>query len=205
VTSFLYGGVFPIQAVPPSVGSPPDIPIPLLSQIPIVGPVLFDQDLLSYFAFLLLPIGYYVLYRTPLGVRLRAVGEDPRAADAAGIGVYRIRYSATIFGGVMAALGGFYLAVVASHSFYPEMTAGRGFIALAIVILGRWNPLGVLVGGLFFGSMLELQFVVGPLGIPLPYEVILMLPYLFTIVFLVAFSRGGSSPRSLARPYRRGA
>ena len=167
-------------------------------------PALFGSvNILTGFALIAAPLGWLWLNRTRRGLELRACGEQPIAAEAAGVGVLRTRTFAVLFDGAMAGLAGAFLSVGNTGTFTENMTAGRGFIALAIVTAGRWNPYGCLIAALVFGAMDELQAQGQALGLRLPYQLFLALPY---IVTLLALSRGGrrtQAPESLGRPYRR--
>lgn len=160
-------------------------------------------------AFLLVPVAWYVLYKTPFGLRLRAVGENPAAADSAGVNVYRLRYTAVIISGVLAAAGGAYLSIGQGSFFTKGMSAGRGYIALAALILAKWKPIPVLLACLFFGFTealsIQLQGVVKmPSGDDIPVQFIQMIPYVLTIIVLAGFIGLSRAPKSLGIPYRKG-
>jgi simple sugar transport system permease protein len=157
-------------------------------------------------AFLLVPICWYVLYKTPFGLRLRATGENPAAADAAGVNVIRLRYTAVVISGILAATGGAYLSIGQSSLFTRNMTAGRGFIALAALILAKWKPVPVLFACLFFGFMEALTFQIQgvvklPSGEDIPVQFIQMIPYLLTIIVLAGFIGLSRAPKALGIPY----
>ena len=180
-----------------SSGSTPQIPIEhLLPRAPIV------------MAFVLVPLAWYVLYRTPFGLRLRAVGENPGAADAAGLNVAKIRYSGVLISGALAALGGAYLSIGQSSLFTRNMTSGRGFIALAALIFGKWRPVQTMLACLFFGFTeavtIQMQGVVKlPSGENIPVHFIQMVPYVLTIVVLAGFIGHSRPPRALGQPYEK--
>ena len=180
-----------------SSGSTPQIPIEqLLPRAPIA------------MAFVCVPLTWYVLYRTPFGLRLRAVGENPGAADAAGLDVARIRYSGVLVSGALAALGGAYLSIGQSSLFTRNMTSGRGFIALAALIFGKWRPVQTLFACLFFGFTeaitIQMQGVVKlPSGEDIPVQFIQMVPYLLTIIVLAGFIGHSRPPRALGQPYEK--
>lgn len=155
--------------------------VPGLSEIPLVGPALFGQTVLTYLALLLVPATWWLLYRTWWGLSLRACGEGAAAARAAGVPVRRTRALATLIGGAMAGLAGATLVLAQVGTFAEKMTAGRGFIAIAIVVLGRWQPFGVLAAAMFFGAAVALQFLFQAAGTELPYQWFLMLPYLLAL------------------------
>jgi general nucleoside transport system permease protein len=159
-------------------------------------------------AFLLVPLCWYVLYKTPFGLRLRAVGENPAAADSAGVNVIRLRYIAVVISGVLAAAGGAYLSIGQSSLFTRGMTAGRGFIALAALILAKWQPVPVLFACLFFGFTealaIQLQGVIKlPSGEDIPVQFIQMIPYVLTIIVLTGFIGMSRAPKALGIPYRK--
>ncbi len=162
----------------------------------------------SILAFALVPICWYVLYKTPFGLRLRATGENPAAADAAGVNVIRLRYVAVILSGVLAAAGGAYLSIGQSSLFTKNMTAGRGYIALAALILAKWKPVPVLFACLFFGFTealsIQMQGVVKlPSGEDIPVQFIQMIPYVLTIIVLAGFIGLSRAPKALGVPYRK--
>ena len=162
----------------------------------------------SILAFLLVPVCWYVLYKTPFGLRIRATGENPAAADAAGVNVIKLRYTAVIISGILAAAGGAYLSIGQSSLFTRGMTAGRGFIALAALILAKWKPVPVLFACLFFGftEALSIQFqgvVKLPSGEDIPVQFIQMIPYVLTIIVLAGFIGLSRAPKALGIPYRK--
>ncbi|MBX7171189.1 MAG: ABC transporter permease [Pyrinomonadaceae bacterium] len=165
-------------------------------------------SLASILAFLLIPIVWYVVYKTPFGLRLRAVGENPSAADAAGINVNRLRYTAVILSGVLAAAGGAYLSIGQSSLFTRGMSAGRGFIALAALILAKWKPVPVLFACLFFGLMealtIQIQGAIKlPSGEDIPVQFIQIIPYVLTIIVLAGFIGKSLAPKALGIPYKK--
>lgn len=192
----IYGG----QSTPPSLSES-------FAQIPIAtGTVLepiFSQYGLTYFALVLVPMIGWLIYRTTFGLRLRAVGENPEAADMAGINVYRVRYLALIMGGALMGLGGAFLSLAALGAFTHGLINGRGWVAIAIVIFGNWQPGKVLIGALLFAGLQALQLRLQTQGIDLPYEALLALPYLVTIAALALAGRNASYPAALLKPYRR--
>jgi simple sugar transport system permease protein len=157
------------------------------------------QNVLVYLALGLVPLVWLVLFRTHVGLRLRAVGEAPEAAASLGIDVDRVRWGAVLMGALLAGLGGAYLSLAYSNTFAEGMSAGRGFIALAIVVFGRWRPLGVLVGALLFGVATALQFQLQARGVAVPYHLVLMLPYLLTLAVLAVASGTLLAPAALGR------
>ena len=178
--------------------------IPLLSRIPVIGQALFNQHWMVYLTFSIVPVMYILMYKTRFGLRVRAVGEAPRAADACGVHVYRTRFYAILLGGLLASLGGAFLALGDLAFFVPDMIMGRGYIAIVVVMLGKWNPVRVCFGGLLFGFALALTSALQVAGITISPDFILMTPYLAVIITLVLFARSTSLPSALCIPYRRG-
>lgn len=177
--------------------------IPIIADIPIIGPIIGRHSPLVYIGLLLVPISYVVLFKTRFGLRLRSVGENPQAADTVGINVYRMRYWGVLLSGVFASLGGAYLSVSFLSQFVTVMTAGRGFIGLAAMIFGRWNPYGALFACLLFGFADALQSAAQASGIPIPPQFLLALPYVLTIVALVGAMGRASPPAFVAKPYQK--
>jgi simple sugar transport system permease protein len=181
--------------------------LPILSNLPVVGPLLFRYDPMVYLALALTCVVSWVLGRTKTGLILRITGESPSAAHAIGYDVIAIRYAATTFGGALAGLAGAYLALAYTPLWVENMTAGRGWIALALVVFAGWRPGRVLLGALLFGGVTVLQLFAQSRGVKLPSEALSALPYLATIIVLVALSRKPETlrryaPRSLGQPYR---
>ncbi len=181
----------------------PSWPIPLLSDIPVIGPILFDNNLFIYAMFIFLIVLQVVLFSTRWGLRLRAVGEHPKAADTLGINVFKTRYVAVILGGMMAGLAGAYFTVGSVGRFDQVMTGGRGFIGLAAMIFGNWNPFGSFGAGLLFGFADGLASRLAILKIPIPSEVLLMLPYIATMVILAGVIGRSQAPAADGIPYEK--
>jgi ABC-type uncharacterized transport system permease subunit len=175
----------------------PQVELPGLADIPVVGPVVFEQNLSVYLAYLIAALATWVLFRTTWGLNVRAVGDYPDAAESAGLSVEPIRYWAVIFSGAMAALGGAALALSGTRFFTPGMTAGRGFIALAAIVFGRWNPLGAAAAALLFGAADALQLNAQALGLDIPRPFLLMLPYVLTLVVLMGLMGRARPPQNL--------
>jgi simple sugar transport system permease protein len=175
------------------------VAIPGLSEIPVVGPALFDQPAPTYLALLAMPVVWWVLFRTRLGLALRATGEGAAMARAAGVRTNLIRSGATIVGGGFAGLAGASLVLAQVGSFTEGMTAGRGYVAIAIVVLGRWHPGGIALGALLFGVATALQFLLQTLGLDTPYQLFLMLPYLLTLLALAGAVGRVRAPADLGR------
>ncbi|HBP65465.1 MAG TPA: ABC transporter permease [Desulfosporosinus sp.] len=180
------------------------IKIPLLSQIPFLGPVLFDHNMLVYTAFLLVPVTGFILFKTSWGLNVRAVGNKPEAADTLGVSVVRIRYQCLIVGGMLAGLAGAFLTLGQANMFADNITAGRGFIAIALVYFGRWSPWGILLGSLLFSLADSFQSMIQVLGINFPYELAVILPYIVTIVALAISYGRVWAPAALGKPFQRG-
>ena len=161
--------------------------IPVLSQIPVLG-ALFEQDILVYFLFLAVPIAWYYLYKTRNGLNLRAVGESPQTADAMGINVMRVRYLYTIFGGMLVGLGGAHLSLAYTPGWSENITGGRGWIVIALVIFAMWNPARASLGAILFGGINAVQFRLQAAGATIPAAYLNMLPYLMTIAVLIAMT-----------------
>lgn len=182
----------------------PRIRIPLLSEIPVIGEIFFQHNLLVYLAFALVPAAWFVLNKTTLGLKIRAVGQNPQAADAMGISVARVRYFTVTLGGMLAAMAGASLSIALLNVFQQNMTAGQGFIAVALVYFGSWRPFGVMAGALLFSTVNALQLWVRTKGIDIPAEYASMAPYLLTILALVFASQRVDQPAALTKPFERG-
>lgn len=180
-------------------------PLPLPFRHPAIVSALLEQNALGWLAWALVPLVWVLLFRTRWGLRLRASGERPQAADGAGVRVAHVRVVAALMGGALAGLAGAYLSLGYTVGFGENMTAGRGFIALAVVILGRWNPFGVAAAALLFGLASALQFQFQASSTRFPYQFFLALPYLLTLLALLGRSRlGAAAPAALGEAYRRG-
>ncbi len=182
----------------------PRVAIPGLSQIPILGPTLFNHNVLVYFSYIMVIVLWVVMNKTSVGLKIIAAGEHPKAADSLGINVLKVRYLATIFSGIMMGMAGAYLSIAQASSFGEDMTAGRGFIAMAVVILGKWSPIGSMLGALFFGAATALQLLFQITGIEIPRNIIMMIPYIATVVAVLAVSQNKvGAPRALGVPYEK--
>jgi simple sugar transport system permease protein len=179
-------------------------PIPYLSSIPFLGDVLFKQNAMVYGALLLVPLAAFILYKTHFGLKVRAAGENPEAPDNVGVSVPGLRYICLMIGGMMACVGGAFLTLGHINLFVEEMTAGRGWIAIACVVFGRWDPYRALGGALLFGAMDALQLRFQAAGVALPFQILSMLPYVATILALMSVSRSAKLPAALCIPYVRG-
>ena len=163
------------------------VKIPLLGDIPFIGPILFQQSMMVYIAYLLVPIAWYVMYRTTLGLKIRAVGENPAAADALGVSVTRTRYATVTLGGMLAGVAGASLSIALLNVFQQNLTSGIGFIAVALVYFGGWRPYGVLFGALLFSMVNALQLWIQALNIPIPgdaSELLIMMPYVLSLIHI---------------------
>lgn len=202
ITSFLYRQV--LQSEPSLFNSTTRfsaLPIPFLSEIPIIGPALFRQPFLIYLMYLMVPAVWYLLFRTKWGLRVRSVGEHPKAADTVGVHVNGMRRQATYLGGAIAGMGGAYYTLVAVSGFDKEMTAGAGYIALAAVIFGKWHPMKAAGAALLFGFATALQRVLSLAGSPVPSQFMLMLPYLVTLLAVAGLVGRSRAPAADGVPY----
>lgn len=169
---------------------------------PVLGPI-FSQYTLTYIAIALVPIVWWVVFRTNFGLKLRSVGDNPEATDAAGINVYRLRTTALVIGGALMGVGGAFLTVAQLGSFTFGIVAGRGWVCIALIIFGNWHPVKVFLGALLFGGVQALQSRLQLTGLKLPYELFLALPYIVTIIALTIAGRNASYPAALLKPYKR--
>ena len=174
-------------------------PIPLLSHIPGIGAPLFAQPVITYLAYVLVPTLWWWMYRTHAGLALRAVGESPTAATAAGISIRRFRSGAIVVQGMLGGLAGGTLVLAQAGTFAEGMSAGRGFIAIAIVVLGRWHPVGIAVAAVVFGAASALQFAIQALGLGIPYQIVLAVPYVLTLCALAGVAGRVRAPAGLGR------
>jgi simple sugar transport system permease protein len=178
--------------------------IPGLSDIPIIGPLLFSYALPTYLAFALVPVTWFVLTRTTFGLKIRAVGQNPEAADSLGVSVAGVRYATVILGGAMAGIAGASLSISILNIFQENMTNGMGYIAVALVYFGSWRPFGILGGALLFSLVNALQLWIQVLDLPISPDFAVMLPYVLTIVVLALTARQVRQPAALTKPYERG-
>ncbi len=204
LSTLMFRLAFGLRSTPPTLDIFPTVPIPLLSDLPGLGPVLFEHNALVYLALILVPIAALLLYRTHFGLAIRAVGESPDAADTRGVNVSLTRYLSVIIGGALAGLGGGYLVLGSLGLFWTQMTAGRGFIAIAVVVFSKWDPVRALLGALVFGFASALQISLQTLRVPIASELLLMLPYIVTILVLISVSRRAEFPGAFVVPYYRG-
>lgn len=201
---YLYRLIFGQPTVPPNIVAFAATPIPILSDIPFVGAIVFNQTPITYIALLVVPATAWLLYRTPWGLDLRTVGENPRAAEAAGVGVYGMRTQALVLGGALMALGGAYLTIAQFNAFTFGVVSGRGWVSIALVVFGQWKPWRCAAGAFLFAFLEALQLRLQATNtLHLPYELFLMLPFVMTIVAMALVSRNAVAPASLLIPFRK--
>ncbi|MEM9032217.1 MAG: ABC transporter permease [Pseudomonadota bacterium] len=205
-TYFTYRLLLPEVTSPPRIEPFAELPIPVLAELPVLGPALFSQTPLTYAAFATVALTAFVLYRTPLGLALRAAGENPAAVEAQGLSVTGLRLGAVMVGSGLMAVGGAFLTLSAFNSFFFEMVNGRGWICIALVVFGAWRPGKALLGALLFAAFdaLQIRLQQTGLGQAVPYQAFLMLPYLLSIAALVLMSRRAEVPAALMVPYNKG-
>lgn len=203
VTSFLFKLVSSGQSYQ-QIETLPAIKIPLLSQIPVIGEAFFDCDILTYIMYALLIISLFFYRKTNLGLSFTAVGENPRAAEAAGIPVHKYQWIAMLFNGILGGVGGAYLVLAQLGVFTENMISGRGYIALATVILGRYTPFGVFGAALLFGAANALQIRLQTIGIPISPFLLAILPYAITLIAILGAIGKNSQPEALSKPYIKG-
>ena len=203
LTGVFYRGLFANAGASATVFAA--LPVPVLCHMPIIGKALFAQNILGYAAWLLVPACGVFLYKTRPGLQLRAAGEYPRAAAGAGVSIHRVRIGAVLWGGALAGLAGAFLSIGYTNGFVENMSAGRGFIALAVVILGRWRPGGVLLAALLFGMASALQFQGQASALRVPYQFLLALPYLLALAaLLLRAKQKAAAPAALGEAYGSG-
>ena len=181
----------------------PKIHIPVLSDIPVLGEIFFGHHILVYLAFALVPVAWFVLNKTTLGLKIRAAGENPEAADSLGVSIAGIRYFTIVLGGILSGVAGASLSIAQSNVFQQGMTSGIGFIAVALVYFGGWRPWGVLGGALLFSMVNSLQLWIQVLGVPIPSDIAVMMPYVLTILVLVLSVSRVRGPSALTKPFER--
>jgi len=199
LTGALYRQIYGPSGAALTIATMPAVSIPFLSGIPIIGRAFFSQPAAAYLVYVLIPIMSWWMYRTHSGLALRAIGENPAAAVAAGIRAARIQFAAILFGGLMGGVAGGFLVIAQAGTFSEGMSAGRGFIAIAIVVLGRWRPAGVAIAALVFGATTALQYLFQTMGWNLPYQLFLALPYLLTLLALAGIAGRAHAPASLGK------
>lgn len=199
ITATLYRQMYGAEGAALSIPTMGVVEVPVFSSIPVVGKALFAQPPVAYLLYALVPAVWWWMYRTNAGLGLRAIGEDPRAAIAAGVPAGRFQYLAVLFSGFLGGLAGGVLVIAQAGSFAEGMSAGRGFIAIAIVVLGRWHPLGAAVAALVFGAASALQYLFQAMGWTLPYQAFLALPYVLTLLGLAGIAGRSTAPANLGR------
>jgi simple sugar transport system permease protein len=202
-TSFIFARFLETNDFLNNSGIFPVIPIPVLSKIPVIGPLFFENTLIVYLAILLVIFLHILLFRTPWGLRTRAVGEHPKAADTLGVNVSLVRYVNVILGGMIAGIGGAYFTIGSVGRFDEVMTAGKGFIGLAAMIFGNWNPIGAYTSSLIFGFADSLQVKLQILRVPIPSEFLLMAPYIVTMIVLTGVIGRAVPPAADGQPYEK--
>ena len=203
IAAYIYRVVFGIRALPAKITSFQAIHIPGLSDIPFFGTVFFSHNILVYIGFALIPVTWFILERTVFGLKIKAVGEHPRAADAKGISVEGIRYAAIIIGGAYAGMGGAFMTIAYLNTFTEGVIGGFGFMAVSIVIFARLKPLRSMWGALLFGFASALQLRLQAQGVGIPSQLLLMLPYILTIIALIFASKKAELPSAYTIPYSR--
>ena len=203
-TSFWYRVAFGVTTSPPKADvSSGTLAIPGLSRIPVLGEIFFDQNFLFYVSILIVAVAFFVLKRTQFGLQIRASGEYPQAAETMGVHVNRMRYISMVICGALAGMGGSFLSLISLNRFVDNITASRGFIALAIVIFGKWDPWRVFLASLLFGTTDALQLRLQAVGVDVPYQLLTMLPYLLTILVMIVTAKRSHSPAALGENYER--
>jgi len=203
LSTYWLRAAFANAAQTPTIPFFSSVPIPGLSDIPVLGTILFDQKALTYLAFLMAPVIWFFLYRTRYGLIVRCAGDNPKALDVKGVRVASVQYAAVVFGGLMAGLGGAFLSVGSAARFVPDMTNGRGWLAIIIVIAGLWRPYSILIATLVFSFLDALQLQIQGVGIAIPYQYLLMMPYVAAILALMIRRSRTSAPTMLGVPYAR--
>lgn len=205
-SSFAYRLALPEVTSPPKIEPFPPLDLPVLSDLPFLGEALFTQTAFTWFAFAVALLVSLVLFRTPLGLAIRAVGENPAAVEAQGLSVNALRMGAVIVGSGLMAMGGAFLTLSAFSSFYFEMVNGRGWICVALVVFGAWMPGKAVLGAILFAAFdaLQIRLQQTPVGADLPYQVFLMVPYVLSILALILMSRRAEVPAALMVPYNKG-
>jgi ABC-type uncharacterized transport system permease subunit len=200
---FIYRLHFGSPTVPPIIEPFKQVTLPLLSKIPLIGSALFRQYSLTYIAWLLVPAMSILLYKTKIGLKIRTVGENPVVADTVGVNVTLTRTLCLVAGGAFMGVGGAFLTLAHQNMFLIDVIGGRGWVAIAMVIFGNWDPVKGTIGALIFGFLDGLQLRLQNVGLVIPFHVFLMVPYLLTIIALIGVSRRATVPASLLKPYRR--
>lgn len=181
----------------------PPLHIPILGDIPVIGEIFFNHNIMVYGAYALVPIAWFILNKTSIGLKIRAVGENPEAADSLGVSVATVRYITVTLGGVLSAIAGASMSIALLNVFQQNMTSGLGFIAVALVYFGGWRPVGVLLGALLFSMVIAFQLRLQVEGSGIPSDLLVMLPYVLTIIALVLTTQRVRAPSALTKPFER--
>ncbi|HEW93754.1 ABC transporter permease [Candidatus Geothermarchaeota archaeon] len=192
-----------VGGVPPTVEGFPRIYIPYLTDIPVIGPSIFGQPVAAYVVVLIVLFLHWIMEYTKLGLHIKAVGDNPKAADTLGVNVFMIRYLAIFIAASTAGMAGAWLSTAHSNMFLPNMSMGRGWIAIALVSFGMWNPLKIILGSLLFGGLDALGSVAQTYGRNIPYQFLQSIPFIVTILVLIPIARRAKVPKALLKPYRR--
>ena len=203
LAAYIYRLIFGIRALPAKITSFQALQFPVLTDLPIVGTIFFQHNVLVYVTFALVPITWFILEKTTFGLKIKAVGEHPRAADSKGISVGGIRYAAVIIGGAYAGAGGAFMTIAYLNTFTENVISGFGYIAVSVVVFSRFQPLRAMFGALLFGCASALQLRLQAQGVAIPSQLLLMLPYIMTILALIAASKKAEFPSAYAQPYSR--
>ena len=203
LAAYIYRLIFGIRALPAKITSFQAIDIPGLSDIPVIGTIFFQHNILVYFAFALVPITWFILEKTTFGLKIKTVGEHPRAADSKGISVGGIRYAAVLIGGAYAGAGGAFMTIAYLNTFTESVIGGFGYIAVSVVIFARFMPGKAMWGAMLFGLTSALQLRLQAQGIGIPSQLLLMLPYIMTIIALIFASKKAEFPSAYTVPYSR--
>lgn len=203
LTLFIYRVRFTDINNLPTITPTGKVPIPLLSEIPYIGDIFFNQNWLTYFALIMVPLVAIFIYKTKYGLAIRAIGENPRAADTVGWNVTKYQYLCVIFGGMMSGLGGAFITIGSLPNFLPDLIAGRGWLAVILVIAGNWQPWRIFIATLIFGFLDAVQLQLQGIGVPIPHQFLLALPFVIALIVLTGSRVRSMAPKNLAKPYFR--
>lgn len=201
--SLLYKVFIGVTLTPPRVAVLPEINIPGLSQMPLIGEVLFKQNIMVYLTIIIALVLHYILFRTMLGLNIRSVGENPRAADTLGINVFLVRYITVIVGAMLMSLSGGYLLLAFTGTFTDYIVSGRGWIAIALTLFGKWSPVPILLGSLLFSGVEVIVYLLQTMRVAIPYQFLLMIPFIVTMIILIWVYKRAEVPQALGKPYDR--
>jgi len=203
LAAYIYRVIFGIRALPAKITTFQTVNIPVLSEIPVIGPIFFQHNILVYFAFIMVPITWFILEHTTFGLKIKAVGEHPRATDSKGISVPGMRYASVLIGGAYAGIGGAFMTTAYLNTFTENVIGGFGYIAVSVVVFARFMPGKAMWGSLLFGLASALQLRLQAQGIGIPSQLLLMLPYILTIIALIFASKNAEFPSAYTIPYSR--